>query len=590
MLPDENFPELIESSKEANDLALKSNCANLIIQSLVLTARIYWIDGNLDEARRLLDDAHVRMKNCPSNLLSFEDRKAVNDFYTCCLFETGDVVKSLLVSESFHPNEHCTYEGVSDCATRENKFLMFVRVISNRLIYFWLVVPDAGLLFHRCCFLSSRLDEFFSEKIEKIKSVIGVELLGKKPAELKHCSAVGICVNVSLQYQNLLLCSKGFLLKNCTNIDDLFANSQPIQNLNELFFGEKVCKIINEAKTVNQNINKLSIIMDSKLQTIPFSLFKSKPNEFICSNYDIQCAFSLKDATSITSRDSSATLASVFGSSSVPPHLTSQFPFSKGSFDEIITAASLLNVPAKTGSAANKSHVMVAMETSEIVHLAFNVSQDGLVLCDGDHRPLEVPSTPFLELNIETKEDGKKFGEEKSLAELDELVLSFDEISRLDLRGCGLVVLGAPYLLSGNTLENSIFNLSSSLLAAGATSVLMCLWPVPESVHRVFLETFYKSLRRGRTNFEACSEAKRKIRSTNNFAHPSYWASYVLIGGVVKVDAASTFAHSLAKVLDEENSRQIVQILSKFVDDDLLGNENISNLLQNLQVRINLVK
>ena len=124
------------------------------------------------------------------------------------------------------------------------------------------------------------------------------------------------------------------------------------------------------------------------------------------------------------------------------------------------------------------------------------------------------------------------------------------ELSRLDLRGVELVVLSACHANMGvRGIEGGVCGLRRSLICAGADAVLMSLWPVDERAKRLLLERFYANWLDGMAKAEALREAKRwlidyerqdaagggawsKRRQTvkKAYAHPCYWASFVLVG------------------------------------------------------------
>ena len=64
----------------------------------------------------------------------------------------------------------------------------------------------------------------------------------------------------------------------------------------------------------------------------------------------------------------------------------------------------------------------------------------------------------------------------------------------------------------------------------GARSVLATLWPVNDKAAALFMRYFYDAYFRGQGKAEALRAAKRAMARTR-FAHPYFWASYVLTGG-----------------------------------------------------------
>jgi CHAT domain-containing protein len=89
-----------------------------------------------------------------------------------------------------------------------------------------------------------------------------------------------------------------------------------------------------------------------------------------------------------------------------------------------------------------------------------------------------------------------------------------------------------------------IIGLSRSFLAAGASSVVVSLWDVDDRATPRLMETFYRQLAQGvsppeamlkarRMLFEESSEAKLVFKTRPlSYAHPRFWASFVVIGGI----------------------------------------------------------
>ena len=90
------------------------------------------------------------------------------------------------------------------------------------------------------------------------------------------------------------------------------------------------------------------------------------------------------------------------------------------------------------------------------------------------------------------------------------------------LSGCGTglnVVVGGDELLG----------LVRGLLYAGTQGVLVTLWDVNDQSTADFMKLFYENLRKDGTNkAEAVRQAMREVRK--EYAHPFYWAPFVLVG------------------------------------------------------------
>ncbi|MFZ1729959.1 MAG: CHAT domain-containing tetratricopeptide repeat protein [Bacteroidota bacterium] len=108
-------------------------------------------------------------------------------------------------------------------------------------------------------------------------------------------------------------------------------------------------------------------------------------------------------------------------------------------------------------------------------------------------------------------------------------ILTALEISRLDLQGTELVALSACETALGDIRTgDGVFGLQRSFLAAGASSLLMSLWKVPDGPTADLMASFYSKWLSGMTKAEALREARAELRASN--PDPRIWAPFILIG------------------------------------------------------------
>ncbi len=105
------------------------------------------------------------------------------------------------------------------------------------------------------------------------------------------------------------------------------------------------------------------------------------------------------------------------------------------------------------------------------------------------------------------------------------------EISTLDFDGTELVVLSACDTgLGGLTAGEGVFGLRRGFVAAGAKRVVLSLWEVDDAATAFLMNEFYQSLKDGRSTDEALSHAQAETRRQPGWAHPYYWAAFMLSG------------------------------------------------------------
>jgi CHAT domain-containing protein len=116
--------------------------------------------------------------------------------------------------------------------------------------------------------------------------------------------------------------------------------------------------------------------------------------------------------------------------------------------------------------------------------------------------------------------------------EVDDREDGYLQVSEMyDLRtNADMVVLSACQTGRGTIVMNEgNLGLPRIFFYMGAKSVLSTLWPVNDKSGAIFMKYFYDAYFRGRDKAEALCAAKKAMRKTK-FAHPFYWAAYVLTG------------------------------------------------------------
>jgi tetratricopeptide (TPR) repeat protein len=103
----------------------------------------------------------------------------------------------------------------------------------------------------------------------------------------------------------------------------------------------------------------------------------------------------------------------------------------------------------------------------------------------------------------------------------------------LDLRACELVTLSGcetGLALTGGGDEQ--LGLGRAFLAAGATSLVMSLWPVEDNATNALMQLFYQNLLRGDSKVQALRAAQSSLLHSEKsiYAHPYFWAAFRLVG------------------------------------------------------------
>ncbi len=109
-------------------------------------------------------------------------------------------------------------------------------------------------------------------------------------------------------------------------------------------------------------------------------------------------------------------------------------------------------------------------------------------------------------------------------------LLQVHEIFNLRL-DAELVVLSACDTGLGKRLRGEgILGLSRAFFYAGATAMVVSLWPVADAASGELMQSFYRYLTGGMDRAEALRAAKRELRAEGRYGHPFYWAPFILVG------------------------------------------------------------
>lgn len=107
-------------------------------------------------------------------------------------------------------------------------------------------------------------------------------------------------------------------------------------------------------------------------------------------------------------------------------------------------------------------------------------------------------------------------------------ILTAEEISDLDLSGTKLIVLSACETGKGSiNILGRVIGLQDAFKMAGAESILMSLWQVPDESTALLMTKFYEALFNGHNRHEALKIAMQKVREI--YPDPYYWGAFVFL-------------------------------------------------------------
>jgi CHAT domain-containing protein len=108
-------------------------------------------------------------------------------------------------------------------------------------------------------------------------------------------------------------------------------------------------------------------------------------------------------------------------------------------------------------------------------------------------------------------------------------LLTAQEVMNLRL-AADLVVLSACNTGRGRITGDGVLGLSRAFLAAGARSVIVTLWKIPDEPTAMLMHAFYEALNRGESPARALRQALLQLR--DRYPSPFNWAAFVPVGDV----------------------------------------------------------
>jgi CHAT domain-containing protein len=199
-----------------------------------------------------------------------------------------------------------------------------------------------------------------------------------------------------------------------------------------------------------------------------------------------------------------------------------------GAEAEAKAIAALLNTSPLTGASATKSAVMGQARSARFVHLATHGILDD-VTGEGQRSV-----NPHLREMTASQMGEREGGGQKTPGMLalapdggDSGMLMADEIAQASI-GADLVVMSACDSGRGAINDDGVIGLSRAWMAAGAPSVVVSLWSIPDEPTRDLMVEFYRRLAGGSGKAEALRGAMLATRA--QYPSPVNWAAFVLLG------------------------------------------------------------
>ncbi|KAK7502589.1 hypothetical protein BaRGS_00006164 [Batillaria attramentaria] len=212
---------------------------------------------------------------------------------------------------------------------------------------------------------------------------------------------------------------------------------------------------------------------------------------------------------------------------------------------ELKKVGEVLDAAPIVGKEATKQRLLKEIQEASIIHIAtYACLEEGMLLVTPDPDQAE-------------EETDKKSH-----------LVTVEDILTCHLRA-QLVVVNGGFSPVRNSFIDSQYRLPSVFLAAGAQSVLVCQWQVPDIAMEKFFFTFYKSLYKEPKISSALSVAVESLQKDDRFKSVWVWGAFALIGRDTQLNTKE-LQHAMLdqsidraeKELEEDSVQEILNLKS----------------------------
>ncbi len=245
---------------------------------------------------------------------------------------------------------------------------------------------------------------------------------------------------------------------------------------------------------------RVAISPQGSLFLVPFAALQDASGTYLIERHTLLTTPSIQvlDRTHDLRQAVHTRSALVVGNPTMPDNLT---PLA-GAEAEARTVAQILNAQPLIGNAATEAIVRRALENSRIVHLATHGTFD-----ERDGLRSAIAFAPTADL------DGW---------------LTSREVLELDLNA-EVVVLSACSTGRGRITGDGVIGLSRSLVASGASSVVVSLWNVDDAATEALMGSFYDAW--SRTELDKAQALRVAMLETMQaFPQPYFWSAFTFVG------------------------------------------------------------
>jgi CHAT domain-containing protein/Tfp pilus assembly protein PilF len=493
------YQQALAIFKKVGDKSREGNILNNIGALYKITGKYAEAEKNLFAAIKILeslrpgltDDQKISIFETQSGTYGLLQDILIAQNKTTTALEISERSKARalveLLSSKFNPNQQLNIkppniEQIKQIARQQKATFVEYSVIGKSQLYIWVIKPTGEVTFKQVDIKS--LDTPLTELVKNSRASIGAR------------GRAGIDV---------------VPVKNPVN------QKQNLQKLHELLI-----KPIASHLPTNPD-DRVIFIPHESLFLVPFPALMDASGKYLIEKHTIMTAPAIQ-VLELTNKNNPGKLnfnslqpkdLLVVGNPTmpivgIPPVQLSPL---KGAETEAKAIAKLFNTTALTGNQATKSTVLEKISSARVIHLATHGLLDGKDF--GELTPGAIALAP------------DKFNNSDKLSDVNEGLLKTTEIIDLKLNA-DLVVLSACDTGRGQITGDGVIGLSRSLITAGASSVIVSLWKIPDDSTSELMTEFYRQWEQTGDKAKALRNAMLITMKTN--PEPIDWAAFTLIG------------------------------------------------------------
>ena len=304
-------------------------------------------------------------------------------------------------------------------------------------------------------------------------------------------------------------------------------------------------------------VAELIIIPDSVTQLLPFFPLMNKHNwQFFGDKYRIRVVPSFLSLLVMSMSNNPVINIPgdkndflIVGNPAIPPFMHDSIQWNLGRLPyaekEAMSVASILGTVPVLREQATKHSVLYRLRSAKVIHLATHGSAFAGFLAFTSSFPVS----------------------KTGLAEPEHILLFPKEIETLNISPA-LVVLSSCDSARGQVKAEGVVGMARAFLSAGAQSVLVSLWKVPDESANIFMQFFYQFMVNGLPSLQALQRSTQCLRCFAKYSQYVHWSGFQIIGKEVRFSQAQ---FPIKKLLGETSMfpRQYV----KNIEENLLGNQ-----------------